>query len=218
VSPASVPGPGTVPGAGPGAEPASDLPGEPDGLERLWTPHRMAYIDGAQRPTDDSAQECPFCAAPHHEDAERLVVVRGEHAYVVLNLFPYNTGHVLVCPYRHVADYTGLTDAERDEIAVLTQEAMTVVRAASAPAGFNLGMNQGEAAGAGIAAHLHQHIVPRWRGDANFFPIVARTKALPQLLGDTRELLARTWHEVTGRPTSVTSPDASDRTNQGADR
>jgi len=207
-------GTGGAPAPAPAA--SSGFVGEPDGLERLWTPHRMAYIDGHERPSDGSVEECPFCAAPRYDDTERLVVVRGEHAYVILNLFPYNSGHVLVCPYRHVSDYTELTDAERDEVAVLTQEAMTVIRTASSPAGFNIGMNQGAAAGAGIAAHLHQHVVPRWQGDANFFPIVARTKAMPQLLGDTRELLARTWHDVTGRATTVTGRQTTDR--QDADR
>ena len=112
---------------------------------------------------------------------------------MILNLFPYNSGHLLVCPYRHVADYTDLTDEEVAEVAELTRTAMRVVREVSAPAGFNLGMNQGDIAGAGIAAHLHQHVVPRWKGDANFLPIIARTKALPILLGDTRAQFAQAW-------------------------
>jgi ATP adenylyltransferase len=121
-------------------------------------------------------------------------------AFVVLNLYPYNAGHLLVCPYRHVADYTDLTPEEVAEIADLTATAMRVVRAVSAPAGFNLGINQGEVAGAGIDAHLHQHVVPRWRGDANFLPVVARTRAIPELLADTRERLAAAW--PTGAPTT----------------
>ena len=103
-------------------------------------------------------------------------------AYAVLNLYPYNAGHLMVCPYRHVADYTELTDDETAEIGELTQQAMRRCARSSAPHGFNIGMNQGRVAGAGIAAHLHQHVVPRWGGDTNFMPVVARTKVLPQLL------------------------------------
>ena len=118
---------------------------------------------------------------------------RGEVAYVILNLYPYNAGHLLVCPYRHVADYTDLTEDEVHEVAELTRTAMRVIRKVSHPAGFNLGMNQGDVAGAGIGAHLHQHVVPRWLGDANFLPIIARTKAVPFLLADTRQTYADAW-------------------------
>ncbi|HEY3437139.1 MAG TPA: HIT domain-containing protein [Actinotalea sp.] len=166
----------------------------PDGFERLWTPHRMAYIlRGADAVDDDAPRACPFCAAPDRSDVDALIVHRGRLAYVVLNLFPYNPGHLLICPYRHVADYTDLTEDEVHEIAALTRTAMTVLRAVSAPAGFNLGMNQGTIAGAGIAAHLHQHVVPRWTGDANFLPIVGQTKAMPELLSQTRDRLADAW-------------------------
>ena len=174
--------------------------GVPDELDRLWTPHRMAYISGDGKPADGGAgEQCPFCRAPGRSDAEALVVARGELAYAVLNLYPYNSGHLLVCPYRHVADYTDLDDTEVAEVAALTRRAMTVLREVSGPAGFNLGMNQGAVAGAGIAAHLHQHVVPRWSGDANFLPIIGRTKALPQLLADTRARLAAGWAR-TGTP------------------
>ena len=118
---------------------------------------------------------------------------RGETSYAVLNLYPYNPGHLMVCPYRHVADYTDLEPGEVAEVAELTRQAMTAVRAASGAHGFNVGMNQGTVAGAGIAAHLHQHVVPRWGGDTNFMPVVGRTKVLPQLLRDTRQLLADAW-------------------------
>lgn len=180
------------------AEPVAEFPagfaGEPDALERLWTPHRMVYIQGEGKPQDaDDEQQCPFCAAPGKGDEDALIVHRGRAAFVILNLFPYNSGHLLVCPYRHVADYTDLTDDETIEVAELTRTAMRVVRSVSRPAGFNLGMNQGEVAGAGIAAHLHQHVVPRWQGDANFLPIIGRTKALPILLADTRRMFAEAW-------------------------
>ncbi|MDR1151876.1 MAG: HIT domain-containing protein [Bifidobacteriaceae bacterium] len=172
---------------------ADSYPGSPDGFARLWTPHRMAYIDGGSRPSTDAPTECPFCLAPDRSDDDGLIVARGTHLFVVLNLFPYNPGHLLVCPYRHVADLTELTSEERNELADMTARAMRALRVASEPAGFNLGMNQGAVAGAGIDAHLHQHVVPRWSGDANFFPIVARTRALPQLLGETRRCLAEAW-------------------------
>lgn len=175
-------------------EDAAGLAGVPDGLGRLWTPHRMAYIGGENKPTDDGPGEgCPFCRAPSKDDAEALIVARGEVAFVVLNLYPYNAGHLLVCPYRHVADYTDLTEPEVAEVAALTRTAMGVLRDVSSPQGFNLGLNQGDVAGAGIAAHLHQHVVPRWGGDANFLPIVGRTRALPELLADTRDKLAAAW-------------------------
>ena len=167
--------------------------GQPDDLDRLWTPHRMAYIRGENKPADATAGECPFCRVPSLTDEEGLVVHRGETAYAVLNLYPYSPGHLMVCPYRHVADYTDTTDQETAEIAALTKRAMAVIRAVSGAAGFNIGMNQGHIAGAGIAAHLHQHVVPRWPGDQNFMPIIGRTKTLPELLADTRELLAAAW-------------------------
>ena len=165
-----------------------------DAFDRLWTPHRMAYIRGEDRPADDEAGEgCPFCRIPSRSDEDGLVVARGRCAYAVLNLYPYNAGHLLVVPYRHVPDYTDIDDAEVAEMAALTQAAMRTVRAVSGAHGFNIGMNQGSVAGAGIAAHLHQHVVPRWGGDTNFMPIVGRTRVLPQLLSDTRALLADAW-------------------------
>jgi ATP adenylyltransferase len=127
-----------------------------------------------------------------------LVVARGELVYGVLNLYPYNPGHLMVVPYRHVADYTDLIPAETAELAEFTQLAMRTVRSASGAHGFNLGINQGSVAGAGIAEHLHQHVVPRWGGDTNFMPVVAQTKVLPQLLADTRSLFAEAWSAVSG--------------------
>jgi len=165
-----------------------------DAWERLYTPHRMAYLRGQGKPDNDEAgSSCPFCQAPDLPQDEGLVVVRGELSYVVLNLYPYNSGHLLVCPYRHVADYTELTVAEVSEIGALTQQAMTTLRKVSGAQGFNIGMNQGSISGAGIAGHLHQHIVPRWGGDTNFMPIVGGTKVIPQLLDDTRALLSLEW-------------------------
>lgn len=174
-------------------EDSRSLAGVPDAFSRFWTPYRMAYIRGEGKPADATDASCPFCAAPQRSDEDGLIVHRGETSFVLMNLFPYNSGHLLVCPYRHVSDYTELTDAERVEIGELTAESMRVLRRCAGPAGFNLGMNQGEVAGAGIAAHLHQHIVPRWLGDANFLPILARVKAVPELLADGRARLAAAW-------------------------
>ena len=168
--------------------------GDADHLERLWTPHRMAYIKGENKPADTAAgQGCPFCRIPTLSDEDGLVVHRGRVAYVVLNLYPYSPGHLMACPYRHVADYTDMDEAETAEVAALTQTAMRVIRQVSGAHGFNIGMNQGQVSGAGIAAHLHQHVVPRWAGDQNFLPVIGHTRTMPQLLGDTRALLAEAW-------------------------
>ena len=172
-------------------EQASEFAGVPDGFQRLWTPHRMVYINaGADVNRGDG---CPFCAAPQKSDADGLIVYRGVTSYALLNLFPYNSGHLLVCPYRHVATYDQATEEEVAEIGAITQTAMRVLRQVSNCDGFNIGMNQGAVAGAGVDEHLHQHIVPRWASDANFFPIIARTKSMSQLLGETRRLVAEGW-------------------------
>ncbi|MHB1614597.1 MAG: HIT family protein [Actinomycetes bacterium] len=173
--------------------PTRDGVGDPDVFARLWTPHRMAYIRGERSTVPDGQDPCPFCRAPTLPDGPGLMVARGRQAYVVLNLYPYNAGHLLVCPYRHVAEYTDLGRAEVAEIGSLTQRAMTVVRQVAGAQGFNVGMNQGSVAGAGIAAHLHQHVVPRWGGDTNFMPIIGSTRVLPELLDQTRVLLADAW-------------------------
>ena len=110
-----------------------------------------------------------------------------------MNLYPYNAGHLLICAYRHVADLTDLESEERHEISDMTSHAMETLRKVSQPAGFNLGMNQGAVSGAGVAEHIHQHVVPRWAGDANFMPIIGQTKVLPQLLSTTRADLAAAW-------------------------
>lgn len=168
----------------------SGLVGDPDDMQRLWTPHRMVYIADTHQPDE---HDCPFCRAPELGDEQALIVHRGELGYVLLNLYPYNNGHLLVCPYRHISTYDEATPEEVAEIGALTQTAMRVLKHVMGCHGFNLGMNQGEIAGAGIAAHLHQHVVPRWRADANFFPIIAKTKSMPQLLGDVRERIAAAW-------------------------
>jgi ATP adenylyltransferase len=171
--------------------------GVPDAFGRLWTPHRMAYIKGEGKPSGPGEDEgCPFCRAPTLSDAEGLIVARGSLVYAVLNLYPYNAGHVLICPYRHLADYIELTPAETAEFSEFTKHAVRALRQASGAHGFNIGINLGTVAGAGIAAHLHQHVVPRWGGDTNFMPVVGSTRVLPQLLADTRKLLAEAWPQT----------------------
>ena len=170
-------------------------PGQPlspgQAFEHLWTPYRMAYIRGEGKPT--GAHDCPFCLIPQMDDEEGLIVARGDLVFAVLNLYPYNAGHLMLVPYRHVPDYTDLTADEVAELGAFTQIAMRVVREISGAHGFNIGMNQGTVAGAGIADHLHQHAVPRWGGDTNFMPVIGLTRVLPQVLGETRKLLAEGW-------------------------
>ncbi|PVG83043.1 diadenosine tetraphosphate hydrolase [Nocardioides gansuensis] len=153
----------------------------------------MAYIRGEGRPEDDESDECPFCRIPRLEDGAGLVVARGALCYAVLNLHPYNPGHLMVVPFRHVAGLEELTRGEAVELMTMTQEAVATIRRVSDPDALNIGLNLGRAAGGSLAAHLHQHVVPRWTGDANFITVTADTKVLPQLLHDTRDLLAGAW-------------------------
>jgi ATP adenylyltransferase len=162
-----------------------------DRLELLWAPHRMAYVTGeGANPEPDG---CPFDRIPGLDDKDGLIVSRGDEVYAVLNLHPYNPGHLMVVPYRHVAELEDLTGAELHGLTEMTRQAVVAIKAASSPNGFNVGLNLGGVAGGSLADHLHQHVVPRWRGDANFMTIVANTKVIPQLLADTRDLLAEVW-------------------------
>ena len=161
---------------------------DPDGLTRLWTPYRMAYVR-----SDTTADGCPFCLIPQEDEVTSLVVARGETTYAVLNLHPYNPGHLMVLPYRHVADLEDLTPEESAELMTMTQQAIRTIRSVSSPHAFNVGINLGGPAGGSLADHLHQHVVPRWSGDANFITVIGGTKTLPQLLADTRRLLAEAW-------------------------
>jgi ATP adenylyltransferase len=167
--------------------------GMPDGWQRLWAPHRLDYLRGENRPLEGNNVDCPFCRIPTLQDEEGLIVHRGVTAFVVMNLYPYNPGHLLICAYRHVPDLTDLTEQERNEISALTAHSMKIIRKVSQPAGFNLGMNQGAISGAGVAEHIHQHVVPRWSGDANFMPIIGKTKVMPQLLTLTRAEISAAW-------------------------
>jgi ATP adenylyltransferase len=172
---------------------AQDGVGVRDRLARLWTPHRMAYIKEEAEAGERHGDECPFCRIPKLDDAEGLILFRGPTAYAVLNLHPYNPGHLMVVPYRHVAALDGLTEAELLEIATLTRDAVAAIRSVSSPHGFNIGLNLGGVAGGSQSEHLHQHVVPRWSGDANFITVTAQTKVIPQLLSETRDLVAAAW-------------------------
>ncbi len=168
----------------------------PDSWSRLWAPHRISYLSGENRPLPGNDVPCPFCRIPTMGDVEGLIVARGTTAYVVMNLYPYNAGHLLICANRHVDDLTDLTVDERNEIFELSAHAMKVLRKVANPKGFNLGMNQGAISGAGVPEHIHQHVVPRWSGDSNFMPVIGQTKVLSQLLQETRDELANNWNLV----------------------
>jgi ATP adenylyltransferase len=153
-------------------------------LERLYTPWRLAYVTGAAKPA-----ECVFCAAQTAPDADPLVVFRGSTCFVILNLFPYNNGHLMVVPNRHIASLVDATPDELCELMALTRRAEIALREAFAPQGMNMGLNLGKAAGAGILEHLHLHVVPRWSGDTNFMTVVGETRVLPQELPVTADKL-----------------------------
>lgn len=154
-------------------------------MEVQFTPWRMAYIKGDTAPKDGSCVLCALHHAPHIDDASNLVLHRGEHCYVVLNRYPYNTAHLMVVPYAHTDDLPGLDAAAAAELFELTRRAVAILNAEYAPHGCNLGMNMGHAAGAGIAEHLHMHVLPRWQGDTNFMPLIGGTKLVPEALEQT---------------------------------
>jgi ATP adenylyltransferase len=167
--------------------------GEPDHLQRLWTPYRMSYLAEAPQRCDNSGPTRPFTDIPRLADEDGLVVARGELVYAVLNLYPYNPGHLMVVPYRQLSELEDLTDTESAELMAFMQKAIRVIKKVSRPHGFNVGLNLGTSAGGSLAEHLHVHVVPRWGGDANFITIIGDSKIIPQLLRDTRALLATEW-------------------------
>lgn len=167
--------------------------GEPDHLQRLWTPYRMTYLAEAPVNRDNSSPAQPFTEIPQLSDEDGLVVARGELVYAVLNLYPYNPGHLMVVPYRRVSELEDLADTESAELMAFIQRAIRVIKNVSRPHGFNVGLNLGTSAGGSLAEHLHVHVVPRWGGDANFITIIGGSKVIPQLLRDTRQLLATEW-------------------------
>ena len=155
---------------------------------QLWAPWRLEYVQGA-----DEQDGCIFCIAAAGDDEERLVVHRGARAFVLLNLFPYSSGHLMIAPNRHVGAFEALEPDEAGEIHALTADALTALRAVYDPEGFNLGWNLGRIAGAGIVDHVHQHVVPRWAGDTNFMPVLADVKVVPEHLDETRRRLVAAW-------------------------
>ena len=169
--------------------------GEQDHLQRLWTPYRMNYLAEAPLKRDNGKADQPFSEIPQLSDEDGLVVARGELVYAVLNLYPYNPGHLMVVPYRRVSELEDLTDKETAELMAFTQKAIRVIKNVSRPHGFNVGLNLGASAGGSLAEHLHVHVVPRWGGDANFITIIGDSKVIPQLLRDTRRLLATEWEK-----------------------
>ena len=155
--------------------------------QRLWAPWRLDFIRGPK------SDECVFCAMPALGDDERaLVVHRGASCFVILNAYPYNNGHLMVAPFRHVPSIEELDDRELLELMTLARQGIGVLREVHGPEGFNIGVNQGKVAGAGIADHIHLHVVPRWGGDTNFMPVIADVRVLPQSLADS-------WRELSER-------------------
>ena len=153
----------------------------------------MSYIVDVPANRDSTQPSQPFTDIPTLSDEDGLVIARGYLVYAVLNLYPYNPGHLMVVPYRRVAELEDVTDAEMAELMAFVQESIRVIKSVSRPDGFNVGLNLGKSAGGSLAEHLHMHVVPRWSGDANFITIVGETKVIPQLLRDTRALLAEEW-------------------------
>lgn len=148
--------------------------------ERLWAPWRLEYIKGAKK------NECIFCTKPAlGDDDQALIPHRGERCFVILNAFPYNNGHLMVAPYEHGGDLEEIGEETSLELMTLTQLSMRALRNAYGPEGYNVGLNQGRIAGAGMADHVHFHVVPRWAGDTNFMPVLGDTRVLPQSLDDS---------------------------------
>ena len=156
--------------------------------ERLWAPWRLEYVAGG-----GEQQGCLFCATPQGGEQEGLIVHRGQHAYVLLNLYPYSNGHLMAAPYRHVATPGELDAEERAELWQLLDRSIGVLTEVMAPHGFNAGINLGRVAGAGIVDHLHLHVVPRWNGDTNFMPVLADVKVMPEHLSRTAEKVRAAW-------------------------
>ena len=156
--------------------------------KQLWAPWRLEYIKQA-----DEQPGCVFCDAAAGEDGERLVVHRGDHAFVLLNKYPYSSGHLMVAPFRHVGELAELTDEEALEVHRLAERGLGALAQVYGPQGYNLGWNLGRIAGAGVVDHIHLHVVPRWAGDTNFMPVLADVKVLPEHLDETRTRLAEAW-------------------------
>ncbi|QGU07561.1 AP-4-A phosphorylase [Corynebacterium occultum] len=174
--------------------------GTPDALTRLWAPYRMSYISRSPGSGDPEAvaarRRNPFVEAPKYPDEDSLIVARGRLVFAILNLYPYNSGHLMIIPYRKVSALEELTSAESLEMVEFGRLAIRTINAVSRPEGINVGFNLGKASGGSVQEHLHMHVVPRWPGDANFMTVLSGTKVLPQLLRDTRQLLAEEWRRI----------------------
>ena len=157
---------------------------------RLWAPWRLEYLKG------EKSSDCIFCSKPALADDEAFIVHRGTSCYVILNAFPYTNGHVMVAPYEHVGDLNRLQTDVSAELMALTQRSLAAVEQVYGADGFNLGMNLGEVAGAGFAGHVHMHVVPRWKGDTNFMPVVGDTRVMPEALPDSWGRLREAFEEV----------------------
>lgn len=154
-------------------------------MKQIWAPWRMSYLRG-ERPKVDG---CVFCQKVTQADNGEHILYRGRHCYVMLNRYPYSNGHMMVVPYAHVSALTALGDAALLEMFQLVQHAQRILQEAQGPEGFNVGINEGSAAGAGIEEHLHVHVVPRWAGDANYMTVVGETRVIPQMLDETYAML-----------------------------
>lgn len=162
-------------------------------MERLWRPWRGAYVRNIESFRDEG---CIFCTKPGEgDDRASLILRRGAAAFVIMNLYPYNTGHVMVTPYRHIGELEDLEERELAEMVELTTMMIRVIKREMQPQGFNLGINLGKAAGAGYDEHVHMHIVPRWQGDTNFMPVVGESKVMPETVEGTYERLLRALGE-----------------------
>ncbi|MCS6881638.1 MAG: HIT domain-containing protein [Oscillochloridaceae bacterium] len=169
-------------------------------MEIKFTPWRMKYIKQGDGKADGGCIFCAMAASEPESDAERLVLYRGERCFVVMNLYPYNPAHLMVVTNAHTADLAGLDAATAEELFTLTRHSVGILQAEYAPHGFNLGINLGRTAGAGIAEHLHMHIVPRWNGDANFLPIVGGTRLIPEDLSATYQRLRPRFDALRAMP------------------
>jgi ATP adenylyltransferase len=177
-------------------------------MEHLWAPWRMAYIN-REGPTDDEG--CFLCAYPRRDDdATTLIVARGERCFVILNRYPYNPGHLMIAPYAHLPTIEELETPALTEMMTLAQRSVAALRAAMRPDGFNMGINQGRVAGAGVADHVHFHVVPRWNGDTNFMPVLADVKVMPDLMANTYAQVRAALQPLMQRETPASEPGGGD--------
>lgn len=165
---------------------------EETGIKRLWAPWRMRYIDGSHKD-----ERCIFCAKPKEDkDRENLIVYRGKKAFVIMNLFPYTNGHLMITPYKHTGKLEELNDEELLDIMHLAQKTLKALKICMNPEGFNMGFNIGRPAGAGIVDHIHLHVVPRWVGDTNFMPLLSETKVISEHIFDTYEKIKKGFEKL----------------------